>query len=133
MLGRPYSIYGTVVQGAQLGRTIGFPTANVDSASELLPADGVYAVTGRLASSPATVLAGVANVGRKPTVAKDEPRSLEAHFFSNEVPGSYGWEVEVSFHRHLRPERTFPGLEALQEQIRQDAEQARQYLTEQGF
>ena len=131
MLGRPYSVFGGVVQGAQLGRTIGFPTANVASNAQLLPANGVYAVTGRLADSDnpaAPPLLGVANVGVKPTVSQDQQRSLEVHFLTGSVPQEYGWEVEIAFHRFLRPEQTFDGIESLKNQILVDADQARAFF-----
>ncbi len=121
MLGRPYAVYGEVVQGQQLGRTIGFPTANVSLSEELLPANGVYQVEGRWSQS---WVRGVANVGVKPTVENDGRRSLEVHFFSEETPASYGWFTEISFLKKIRDEKKFTNLEALKAQIQRDVESA---------
>lgn len=113
MLGRPYSVLGEVVEGRQLGRTIGFPTANVAVTEEQLPPNGVYLIEGN-------GMRGVANVGTRPTVDDSPRRSLEVHLFSEEIPMEYGWSLEVGFLRLIREERKFDSIEALQEQIRRD-------------
>ena len=117
MLGRPYSVFGEVIKGRQLGRTIGFPTANVKVSGELLPPSGVYAVNGN-------GVRGVANVGTRPTVEQTSRRSLEVHLFSDEIPMTYGWELEVGFLRKIRDEQKFDSVEELQKQIARDVAQA---------
>lgn len=119
-LGRSYSVAGTVGRGKQLGRTIGFPTANVVDIDpdKILPATGVYAATVTAGGKPRRA---VVNVGHRPTVdtAADAPLSIEAH-----IPGFagdlYGEPVEVAFDRRIRGERRFPSLDALRSQIALD-------------
>ena len=118
MLGRPYSVFGRVVQGRQLGRTIGFPTANVSVADEVLPPNGVYLIEGN-------GMRGVANIGTRPTVDDSRCRSLEVHLFSNDIPMEYGWEIEVAFLKKIRDEQKFDSLEALQAQIKRDIKVAK--------
>jgi riboflavin kinase/FMN adenylyltransferase len=123
MLGREYTILGTVVRGEQLGRKLGFPTANLSAHSEQFPPNGVYVVEARLAG---TLYRGVANLGFRPTVAAGKPeRLLELHLFDldREI---YGEEMEVRFVRYLRPEQKFADLEALKAQIAADVRQARE-------
>lgn len=120
-LGHPYLLTGTVVPGKQLGRRLGFPTANLLLPEELtVPRFGVYAcrcrVDGRL-------YAAVTNVGTRPTVSGTgitvEPWILD---YEGDL---YGREITLEFHRFLRGEEKFPSLEALREQILRDAEQTR--------
>jgi riboflavin kinase/FMN adenylyltransferase len=123
MLGREYTILGTVVQGAQLGRKLGFPTANISAHSEQFPPNGVYVCEARLGE---TLYRGVANLGFRPTVAAGAPeRLLEVHLFDlkREI---YGEEMEVRFLRYLRPEQKFSSVEELKKQIAADAAQARE-------
>lgn len=124
LLGRSFSVLGTVVEGQQLGRTLGFPTANVRALNEQLPPCGVYAVRAELHGR---LLPGVANLGHRPTLGGDPAPSLEVHLFDfNE--SIYGAEIEVSFESFLRPEQAFSGLDALKEAIRADTAQARNLL-----
>lgn len=120
LLGRPYSISGTVVHGAQLGRTLGFPTANVHMRHERPALTGVYAV--KLNGHPA-----VANLGLRPTIAGIPKLKLEVHIidFAGDL---YGQHVQVQFFHQLREERKFDGLAALTAQIAQDVVQGRQYF-----
>ena len=123
LLGREYTILGTVIEGRKLGRTIGFPTANLAAHNEQFPPNGVYAVeVFRNGDAPRH---GVANIGVRPTVAEaGGERVLEVHLF--DFDGSlYGTDLEISFRRFLRPEEKFPSLEALRAQIARDAEAAR--------
>ena len=122
LLGREFSIFGTVIAGNKLGRTIGFPTANIRPENEQLPPNGVYAVTAALEE---TNVRGVANIGLRPTVeAAAKERLLEVHLF--DFDGDlYGQDIEVHFHRFIRPEQKFPSLDALKEQIAADAAIAR--------
>lgn len=124
MLGYPYALSGTVVHGKELGRTIGFPTANIlpSDPRRLVPANGVYAVRARLDNGdtyPAMV-----NIGHRPTVdSPDAPESIEAHII--EFDGCiYGQTVELEFLRFLRKERRFESLDALRAQLSADARAA---------
>ncbi len=127
LLGRLYSIAGTVVEGYQKGRELGFPTANVRSTDELIPSRGVYAVTvdwreGRYE--------GVANIGFNPTFGRTQ-LSVEIHLF-NFAQQLYGERVEVSFVKKIRDERTFPSVADLVKQISQDVETAHTLLATYG-
>jgi len=123
MLGREYTILGTVIRGEQLGRKLGFPTANLSAHSEQFPPNGVYIVEARLAGS---LYRGVANLGFRPTVAAGKPeRLLELHLFDLDRE-LYGEEMEVRFLRYLRPEQKFADIEALKTQIASDVRQARE-------
>ena len=125
LLGRGYSVLGEVVKGRQLGRTIGFPTANLAVHSEQLPPSGVYAVRVDLDGE---WLAGVANLGERPTMEEGgAKRLLEVHLFDFDRD-IYGKCMEVYPMKFLRPEQKFDGLDALKTQIAADAEEARQFL-----
>ncbi len=124
-LGRPWTIRGTVAHGAARGRTIGFPTTNIALGRHLEPARGVYAVTARLPDG--RVVPGVANIGRRPTVADDTESRLEVHLFDF-AEDLYGAELNVALHGFLRPEQKFASFEALKTQIEADAVQARAVL-----
>ena len=121
LLGRSFSILGTVVAGRKMGRTIGFPTANLATNNEQLPPNGVYAVTMQLRGSH---LPGVANVGFRPTLEDAGTRVCEVHLFDY-TGDFYGEEVEVSFLRFIREERKFQSLDALRDQIAQDVTAAK--------
>ncbi len=124
-LGRHWTIRGSVLHGDARGRTIGFPTANIALGRHLEPARGVYAVTTRLPDGRR--LRGVANIGRRPTVNGGPETRLEVNLFDFEGD-LYGEELEVALHAFLRPERKFPGLDALRAQIAADAAEARHLL-----
>jgi riboflavin kinase / FMN adenylyltransferase len=122
MLGRPYSVVGTVIGGDKVGKKLGFPTANLSAHSEQFPPNGVYFAEAWL---DGVLNHGVVNLGVRPTVAQGEPqRALEIHLldFNQEI---YGQEIEVRFLQYLRPEKKFPNLEALTGQIEADVQQAR--------
>ncbi len=121
MLGRDYTILGTVTGGEKLGTKIGFPTANLSAHNEQFPPDGVYFAEARVADA---LHYGVVNLGYRPTVAHQPERTLEIHLldFDRQI---YGQDVEVRFLQYLRPERKFDGIDALVRQIRLDIEQAR--------
>jgi riboflavin kinase/FMN adenylyltransferase len=124
-LGRDWAITGIVAHGDKRGRTIGFPTANVALGTHLEPARGVYAVVASLADG--RMVPGVANIGRRPTVAEGAISRLEAHLF--DFDGDlYGQEISVSLHEFLRAERKFESFDALRAQIDIDASQARASL-----
>jgi len=122
LLGREFSVLGTVIEGRRLGCTLGFPTANVRPESEQLPPNGVYAVRASVDGKSQT---GIANVGVRPTVSSDAvQRLVEVHLFdfSDDL---YGCDIEVFFGRFVRPEQKFPNLDALRAQIASDVASVR--------
>src|SRR4030095_4564572 len=122
MLGREYTILGTVVHGDDLGKKIGFPTANLSAHSEQFPPNGVYFAEATLEGS---VYPGVVNLGYRPTVSSGKSeRVLEIHLFDFDRD-IYGKDVEVRFIRYLRPEQKFESVDALVRQIELDVHQAR--------
>lgn len=124
LLTRPFAIRGEVRHGAKLGRTIGYPTANLELGSYLRPRYGIYAVTGTLPGGQ--VLRGAANLGIRPTF---EPpiELLEAYFF--EYSGDlYGQTIEIALHHYLRGEEKFETLDALTAQMERDCSRARALL-----
>ncbi|MCC5995255.1 MAG: bifunctional riboflavin kinase/FAD synthetase [Oceanicaulis sp.] len=124
LLGRPFAIEGEVVEGDRRGRTLGFPTANVALGEYVRPAFGVYAV--RVDTGAGEGLAGVANIGRRPTVEGLEAR-LEAHVFDFNAD-LYGQVIGCELIAFIRPEQRFDGLDALRAQIAADCETARRLL-----
>ncbi len=133
LLGRPYTVRGRIAQGDRRGRTIGFPTANLDAENEILPAPGVYAGRVRFLDDaddgPAkgSAFDAVTNVGRRPTFKEDDPVLAEAHLLDFEGD-CYGRRIELGFEAHLREERRFDGVDALRAQIQVDADDARKKL-----
>jgi len=123
LLGRPYRMCGRVVHGDGRGRTIGFPTANIHLHRSSSPVSGVYAV--EVFGLDKEPLAGVANVGTRPTLGGTQSR-LEAHLFDFDAD-IYGRYVHVDFLHKLRPEQRFESLEELVAQIRKDAAEARAF------
>jgi riboflavin kinase/FMN adenylyltransferase len=130
LLGRPYTLTGLVIQGQQLGRTIGFPTANLQLPKDkFLPHQGVYAVLisilGEVSDTSAQYL-GVMNIGYRPTVDGSHS-SVEVHLL--DWSGNlYGQKLIVQLVEFLRPEQKFPSIEALRTQIQFDCTQARKVL-----
>jgi riboflavin kinase/FMN adenylyltransferase len=123
MLGRAYSLAGTVVRGDRLGHKIGFPTANLDAAGRALPPNGVYAVHAEVLAQRSSYRA-VLNIGVRPTVNDGNPqRRVEVHLlgFEGEL---YDKEIELTFVQKLRDERKFASLQALREQIERDIGEA---------
>ena len=125
MLTRPFAIRGTVSHGDKRGRTIGFPTANLELGSYLRPRYGIYAVTGRLPDG--RLLQGAANIGIRPTF--DPPRELLEPYFFDFSGDLYGQEIEVAFHHFLRSEEKFDSLDDLVAQMQRDCEEARKLLS----
>lgn len=124
LLGQPYQIKGTVVNGKHLGRTLGFPTANltVDHPEKLIPSCGVYAVRATLQDG--IVFPGMLNIGTRPTISdNDQKITLETHLFGFEG-NLYGQSLTLSFISRLRNEIKQPSLEALQTQLIHDREAA---------
>jgi riboflavin kinase/FMN adenylyltransferase len=128
LLGRPWEIDGRVEVGDKLGRTIGFPTANIDLADYLRPAPGVFAVRAGIEEGGKTEWhEGAANLGWRPTVGGKDLR-LETHLF--DFSGDlYGKHLRVALIERLRPEQRFAGLDALKAQIAVDCQKAREILT----
>jgi riboflavin kinase / FMN adenylyltransferase len=123
LLGRPFTVLGTVTKGNLLGRQLGFPTANLRAHNEQFPPNGVYAVK---AWHKDREYGGVVNIGIRPTLEQTQgERILEIHLFDFERD-IYGDEVEVSFLEYLRPEKKFDSLTQLKEQIGRDAGVARE-------
>ena len=118
MLGYRYGLYGAVVAGNQLGRTMGFPTANMQlyEPLKLVPANGVYAVEVEVLG---TTYKGMCNIGMRPTVG-GASRTIETHIldFDQDI---YGLPLRIRFLRRIRDERKFPSLEALRKQLTLDA------------
>ena len=123
LLGRPCSVRGEVVHGDARGRTIGFPTANIQLGRHLEPQRGVYAVTAKIG---ARLVKGVANIGQRPTVGGTQAR-LEAHFFDFEGD-LYGQELSVQLRHFIRDEQKFASFDLLKAQIARDAAHARHLL-----
>lgn len=125
MLGRGYSVESTVIHGDQLGRKIGFPTANLDIAGLLTPPNGVYAVHARVGDE---ICRGVANIGVRPTLNNPTPQlRLEAHLL-NWTGDLYGKRMELSFLGKIRPEQKFSSLEELKGRIGQDIQLAETFF-----
>lgn len=122
MLGEPYALEGEVVGGQRLGRTIGFPTANVSpDPCRLVPANGVYAAEATLPDGGR--VPAVVNIGVRPTVAVGLAPTVEAHLIGWQGD-LYGQGIVLRFAGRLRGERRFPSLEALKAQIAADTEAA---------
>ena len=120
LLGRPYTLTGTVMANRRIGRRLGYPTANLEAGEQLLPPDGVYAT---FAEVEGVRRPAVTNVGRNPTV-EGKRRTVETYLL-NEDMSLYGAELSVAFLMRLREEETFPSLEALSRQIGRDVEAAK--------
>ena len=131
LLGRPFRVRGTVVEGQRRGRTLGFPTANLAPQNEVLPDAGVYAGWTRFVDegdpSRGVEIPTVTNVGMRPTFEDAMGFVAEAHLidFEGDV---YGRCIDLSFERRLRAEQKFDGPEALREQIQRDVAEARRWL-----
>ena len=126
-LGYPYTLTGTVARGQQLGRTIGFPTANLelDEPAKLVPARGVYAVLATTADGD--VQQGMLNIGVRPTVGGNLAQTIEVHLldFSGDL---YEQSLTLQLVARLRDEQKFNGLDELKAQLAKDADAARQHL-----
>jgi riboflavin kinase/FMN adenylyltransferase len=126
LLGRPYRLRGTVGTGAKRGRSIGFPTANLDRAETLVPGDGVYAA--RAVLDGGAVWPAAVNIGPNPTFGENA-RKIEAHLIGFEGD-LYGRPVALDFIARLRDLQKFAGPEALVNQLRQDVAEAKRLATE---
>jgi riboflavin kinase/FMN adenylyltransferase len=128
MLGYRYALNGVVVLGNRIGRTIGFPTANMKNYEPLkvIPADGVYLVWVKTCG---VIYRGICNIGRRPTVGKFEERTIETNIldFNEDI---YGLDISLEFEEKVRDEVKFPSLEALSKQIARDKAYARQRMND---
>ncbi len=125
LLGHPFMLTGRVEHGKQIGRTIGFPTANIASPPQkLLPAEGVYFGTAHSTPLGKKPRRAIINIGTRPTIEFAGQRTIEAHVigFSGNL---YGQVLTLRFLHFHRPEQTFPTLGALQAQLQADAEECR--------
>jgi riboflavin kinase / FMN adenylyltransferase len=120
-LGREYELNGIIIKGQQLGRSIGFPTANIHITHDykLIPCDGAYAVIAQIEGNN---FKGMLNIGMRPTV-NGSSQTIEVHLFDFEGD-LYDMRVCVKLKSYLRPEIKFSGLEALQLQLKKDKEEA---------
>jgi riboflavin kinase / FMN adenylyltransferase len=123
LLGRWYSIEGSVIHGANRGHSLGFPTANLKTLNELIPPYGVYAV---LAEVDGSILQGVASIGVRPTF-ESGPASIEVYLF--DFSGDlYGKQIELSFVRFIREEQKFPDVPSLISRMQKDEDEAKKIL-----
>ena len=129
LLGRAYSMSGRVVQGLQLGRTWGYPTANIHLKHQQPPLQGIFVVT--LTDAQGISHQGVASLGWRPTIRHEERPLLEVHLFDFNQ-NLYGQSVQVHFLHKLRDEAKFADTDALIAQIKLDAAQAQAYFHQQG-
>jgi riboflavin kinase/FMN adenylyltransferase len=125
LLGHHYFIDGTVARGAGRGRELGFPTANLDTANELLPPSGVYATTTTLGD---VVHPSITNIGTRPTFGDVDRTMIETHIFDVNRD-LYGMPLRLSFVQRLRDERPFPDVDALRAQIDADCRSARRLFS----
>ena len=124
-LGRPYGMKGRVIKGEKLGRKLGFPTANIHPRRTVCPVHGIYAV--RVNGAGLGEWPGVASIGNRPTVTDGEEIVLEVHLF--DFSGNlYAETLEVLLLHKIREEKHFASIEALTEEMKNDAEQARNLL-----
>lgn len=125
-LGRHYTLGGTVVQGKQLGRRLGFPTANLrpDTKDKLIPMNGVYAVKAHVGEN---VYGGMLNIGSRPTVDGAGSTSIETHLFRFDG-NLYGRQIELELIYRMRDEYKFSSLDALKQQLGRDARSAQRFL-----
>ena len=126
MLGYEYSLHGVVVAGNRLGRTIGFPTANMQMYEplKLVPGNGVYFVK---VETVGRELSGMCNIGCRPTVGQGNARTIETNIFGFDED-IYGLDVKVTFVRKIRDEVKFESLDALRRQLEQDRDECLTYL-----
>jgi riboflavin kinase/FMN adenylyltransferase len=124
LLGRPYFVDGTIVEGKRRGRELGFPTANLETRNELVPPNGVYAT---IMTIDGVVRGGVTNIGMRPTFGETAP-TIETHVldFSGDL---YGQSVRLAFVQRLRDERRFEDVDALKAQIDADKRRAERLFT----
>lgn len=135
LLGRSYSLSGQVVGGLQIGRSLGYPTANIklDDAQLLVPADGVYAVRVQLdncsCGQRTSLYTGMLCIGNRPTLSEGLARTIEVHIFDFNT-NLYAQHMTLFFEHYVRPNKKFASLDELQEQIQRDETEIRAYFGE---
>jgi len=128
LLDYDYYLEGTVIMGNQLGRKLGYPTANINpqSAYKLIPRDGVYAVHIEYKN---VLYPGMLNVGIRPTIDSANPvKVIEAHLFDQDID-LYDQEVVIHFRKRIRDEKKFPNLEGLKQQLQEDEREIKTYFS----
>lgn len=128
-LNKPFELSGTVIKGEQVGRTIGFPTANLDlkESTKLIPANGVYAVKVHLMNDSKVYL-GMMNIGYRPTVSKTQKKSIEIYLFDFQAD-LYKADLKVSLYKRVRKEEKFINLANLKSQLSKDEALIRSYFS----
>ena len=128
-LNKPFELSGTVIKGEQLGRTIGFPTANLDlnDSTKLIPANGVYAVKVYLKNEGKTYF-GMMNIGFRPTVSQAQKQSIEIYLFDFQAD-IYDSHLKVSLYKRIRTEEKFVNLATLKSQLSKDEAVIRSYFS----
>ena len=123
-MNQPIILYGEVVHGKALGRTVGMPTANLHISSGELPECGVYATIIRVNEQ---TYQSVTNIGRRPTVDQENHLTIETFIldFDQDI---YGEKVELEVHQFLRPIQKFKNLEQVKNQVKKDVKEAKKYL-----
>ena len=119
MLGREFCVSGIVVEGNKIGRTINFPTANINYPKNIIEIpNGVYSVNVELKNSQC--FKGIANFGTKPTVNETNVKTLETHILNGFSEDIYGEKIKIYFEKFIRPEKKFTDIESLKNQIKKD-------------
>jgi riboflavin kinase/FMN adenylyltransferase len=128
-LNKPFELTGTVVKGKQLGRTIGFPTANLElnDSTKLIPANGVYAVSVTI-NNEEKHYNGMMNIGFRPTVSQEQKQTIEIHLFDFQ-DNLYASHLKVSLYKRIRKEEKFVNLASLKSQLSKDEAAIRSYFT----
>jgi riboflavin kinase/FMN adenylyltransferase len=128
-LNKPFELSGTVIKGEQLGRTIGFPTANLElnDSTKLIPANGVYAVKVQLLNEEKTYF-GMMNIGYRPTVSQAQKQSIEIYLFDFQAD-IYDSQLKVSLYKRIRMEEKFVNLATLKSQLSKDEAFIRSYFS----
>jgi riboflavin kinase/FMN adenylyltransferase len=128
-LNKPFELTGTVVKGKQLGRTIGFPTANLElnDSTKLIPANGVYAVSVTI-NNEEKHYNGMMNIGFRPTVSQEQKQTIEIHLFDFQ-DNLYDSHLKVSLYKRIRKEEKFVNLASLKSQLSKDEAAIRSYFT----
>lgn len=126
LLKRPYHLSGEVIRGKQLGRELGYPTANLRTGISKLALEGVFAVTAELGSRR---MKGVASVGYKPTIEGEHGLSVEV-FLMDFDEDIYGQKLTVNFHKKIRDQEKFSNLQELKENIAEDVEKVKHFFSD---
>ena len=125
MLGRPVSTIGTVVHGEKIGRSLGYPTANIEPDNDMLPPRGIYAAQLRVGHR---LHKAAAYIGHRETFHENEPQVLEVHLLDETDIDLYGQQVEVSYIEYIRGDQVFKDADTLKAQIKADVEAIRRAL-----